>query len=525
MNACKIEYSRSATVDCIEWVRNYARTRLNTLLADERGCLPPNVFLDFGRRGLLGLTASRELGGCELLPGDALRVLRQISIVDLSLGNAIAMHNFLGGFVILEHASPELRREYARDFAMGRQIAAFALTEECAGSDPRRIEMSATQQADGTWVLNGRKIWSGLAAWASVAAVFAVAKSFDGTELGITGYVVPLDLLGVRHGSEAMTMGLRSVVQSELVFDSVGVSPEHVLGPVGQGLMVAQSAMMPSRFAMAVFANAAMLRSISILRRYVGQRRIGSGPMSENPHIADVFAQETARTHALNLFLEANFQRLNEGATPSDLMYLVAKIVGPEQGWNTVDRVIQLLGGRGYMEPNAVARIARDARVLRIFEGPTEAMTSYLGSFASLKSHSIEETFAKLDATDLFELIRQRLTEGNPRNLGNQHRHRTEIQRLQYGLGTLTAFALYFACVRQFASDDDSDQIAVRLCEETFFQLLDTPIQFEAWCPRETSDRLGKRLEAQVGAIEESKGGPSRDVDPMLHGFPEVTNV
>jgi len=517
--------SRIEAEDCIEWVRRYARNRLNTLLADERACIPPNIFLDFGNRGLLGLTATKELGGCGLLLGDALMVLRQISLIDLSLGNAIGMHNFLGGHVILKHAVKEVVQGYERDFASGRKIAAFALTEREAGSDPRRIQSTADQQADGTWILNGHKIWSGLAAWASVAAVFAVAKSFDGSELGITAFVVPLDLDGVCHGPEAMTMGLRSVVQSELTFKGVRLTAEHVLGKVGQGLSVAQSTMMPSRFAMAVFANAAMLRSISSLRRYVAQRRIGSGPMSENPYVVDVLAQETARTHALNLFLETNFERLNEGSLPSDVMCLVAKIVGPEQAWVKVDRVVQLLGGRGYMEPNTVSRIARDARVLRIFEGPTEAMTSYLGSFSSLKPQLIASTFAEWEATDLFERIRDRLSEGDPRNPGNWQRHRTEIQRLQYGLGTLTAFTLYLACVRHTASESSEDQLAVRLCEEAFNKLLVEPIRTEAWCPREVVDTLGKRLEILVGDVEETKGGVSRQADPMLQVCFEATYV
>jgi acyl carrier protein len=63
-----------------------------------------------------------------------------------------------------------------------------------------------------------------------------------------------------------------------------------------------------------------------------------------------------------------------------ELAPLVLKVVCPELLWKVVDDTVQILGGRGYIETNEVPRFLRDARVLRIFEGPTESLRMHLGS-------------------------------------------------------------------------------------------------------------------------------------------------
>ncbi len=505
------EASRHESEACMEWIRTYARTRLNIFLADEQGCIPPNVMLDFGRRGLFGLTAPIKHGGLALRLGDAFQVLRQISIVDLSIGNMVGMHNFLGGRVLLEFATLGVRDEYIADFASGRQLAAFALTEFGAGSDPRRITSIAQELENGSWEITGHKVWIGLAAWASVAVVFAQAKDLQGLERGITAFAVPLDLPGVRHGHEALTMGLRSVVQSELLFNRVQIPSTHVLGTVGSGMHIAQRGMMLGRLAIAVFANAGMLRAASILGSYVSWRKISTGQMADNPNVADMVARERARTHALNLFLKSNFAQLNDGAQPSDLIYLAAKIVGPEQAWITIDRSMQMLGGRGYLEPTGLARIFRDTRIFRIFEGPTEALISYLGGLTSAKPECIRETFDELGGADIYVSIRPRLVAGELRLAENRNLDRNQLLRRQFDAGRITAFALFLAVVRQVATHRQEDLLALRIAEELLTAAVASPSSSEPWCNRHESDCVGEIIDQMVGDLFETKGGIERE--------------
>jgi hypothetical protein len=61
-------------------------------------------------------------------------------------------------------------------------------------------------------------------------------------------------------------------------------------------------------------------------------------------------------------------------------MFFVCKILGPEYLWFAADNLVQWLGGRGYLESNEAPQLLRDARLFRIFEGPTETMKVQLGS-------------------------------------------------------------------------------------------------------------------------------------------------
>jgi hypothetical protein len=246
--------------------------------------------------------------------------------------------------------------------------------------------------------------------------------------------------------------------------------------------------------------------------------------MADNPHIADVVARETARTNAVYLFLKWSFERLNLGLPPSDYIYVAAKIVGPEQGWLTIDRSLQLLGGRGYLEPNGVARIARDARVLRIFEGPTEALTSYLGGLLSIKPLELEMALNNLAAQDLFTSISPVLSAGDPRRPENKGLDRGVIQRRQYRAGELAAYALFFAVVRLESSTDAGNLLAVRIAEEAFTEVACRPFQSESWCCRSEAEALGLDLDNIIGDIAERKEGFSRNPSPgMEWPSPEVS--
>ncbi len=492
---------------CIEWARHYARRRLNSLLADEHRCLPPNVFLDFGRRGLLGLTAPEQDGGCGLKAGDALRVLHQISIIDVSLGNAIGMHNFLGGKVLLAHLQPEVRDRWKADIASGRLLAAFALTELEAGSDPRRMTTVAHRLADGTWLLNGHKAWCGLAAWSGISAVFAQGFDEGGRRLGITGFAVPLDLSGVSQGPESVTMGLRSVVQNQLNFEDVSLGPEYVLGLPGQGMEVAQTGMMTGRIAMTLFANAAALRALQLARQYVSERKIAGGLMAENPVVSDRISKESARTQSVHLFLEYCFDIFDRDDEPSMLVCLASKIVGPEQSWMTLDTCLQLLGARGYTEPNGMARIYRDARVIRIFEGPTEAMTAYLGAWTAVKSDEVKELLVgSLNAADLWEHLKPFTEPVSPRSPLRQSLSRPEVLRLEFDLGTRTAHAIFLAVVRCQAGGSNPDRLAVRLMEEVYAEVATQCPRRAEWCFKEGAAELAELLEGLVGDVSETKG-------------------
>ena len=139
-----------------------------------------------------------------------MRVMQQLGAIDQTLSLFVGLHNILGVRPIQRFASSSLRDELLPKLAAGRELAAFGLTEPGAGSNPRSISTQAIKRQAGGWSLIGTKIWSGSAAWAGAMNIFARHP-----ETGkISGFVVRRGMAGLRQGPEALTMGMRGMVQN-----------------------------------------------------------------------------------------------------------------------------------------------------------------------------------------------------------------------------------------------------------------------------------------------------------------------
>src|SRR5206468_3748747 len=75
--------SRQSAEELVRWLREYAGSRINSRLIDERRSIPPYIVLDLGNRGVLGMEVPRSYGGLELKTRDALRVVEQLAAIDL----------------------------------------------------------------------------------------------------------------------------------------------------------------------------------------------------------------------------------------------------------------------------------------------------------------------------------------------------------------------------------------------------------------------------------------------------------
>src|SRR5260221_1192511 len=136
-------------------------------------------------------------GGLGLGTRDALRVVEQLGAIDLTIASFVGVNNVLGVRPILRSGSAAMREEWLPVLARGRELAAFALTEPGAGSNPRAIAAKGVADGAGGWRLRGTKSWIGSGSWAGVINVFVRLE--DG---GITAFAVRQGTLGLRQGAE-----------------------------------------------------------------------------------------------------------------------------------------------------------------------------------------------------------------------------------------------------------------------------------------------------------------------------------
>ncbi|MGF6273030.1 acyl-CoA synthetase (AMP-forming)/AMP-acid ligase II/alkylation response protein AidB-like acyl-CoA dehydrogenase/acyl carrier protein [Massilia sp. UYP11] len=376
--------SRRTADEMRHWLRRWAPRRLDSRLMDERRTMPPHVLLDLGNHGFLGMQAPVALGGKALATGDLLRLMEQLAAIDLTLATAVGVHNGLGLRPVLRFAPERLRAAVAPHLAGGRQLAAFALTEPAAGANPLAMRTRA-QRCPGGWRLKGDKHLIGLANWAGWITVVARALDEQGMALGTVALLLPDDAPGLFHEAEALTMGMRAMVQNALRFDDVFVPDSHVLGQPGAGMEVARDAMAFARLGIGALCLGGMKRCAQLMLRYASRRDVAGGRLLEHPVTLARLEDLTGAIGALEALVRAlgayDDQGRGQRGLPQEAC-MACKCVASELLWEAADMLMQLLGGRGYLEPNLAPLLMRDARVMRILEGPTEALYVHLGAGA-----------------------------------------------------------------------------------------------------------------------------------------------
>ncbi|AJY39658.1 AMP-binding protein [Burkholderia humptydooensis] len=512
-NAAKVEQLK-------DWLRHYARTRIDSRTIDERRTIPPHIVLDFGNAGLLGMQIDRGYGGLGLTHREMLALVSQLATIDTTLAFFVGLNNTLGIRPIMLDAQPALRDELLPLLATGRTLAAFALTEPDAGSNARAI-VSTAQRIDGDhWLVSGRKSWSGSSAWAGVINVFA--KQADGA--GMVGLAVRQGTPGLRIGAEDLTMGVRGMIQNTLHLDRARVSDACRLGAPGQGMAVAQQTMNFARLGIGAVCVGAMKRCAQLMHRYAARRRIGTGLLLDHPLARQRLGDLRHRIDGLSALIEQLAADFDAGRDAPEDGLLIAKILGSECLSQTSDELMQMLGGRGYIETNVAPQIFRDARLPRIFEGPTETLLAHLGSRLlnggdDLLGYLGERTGAGALAAELRGLGEQLLEEGlaNAEALGGAA-HATNW--VNYWLGSVAQWALLLAAVEQAAKRRGADgatldwaqsqyELAVEAAQRQVGRrrMLSSAAQLAEWAQRD---------EREIGPIEQTVPGATQRIDPLL---------
>jgi acyl-CoA synthetase (AMP-forming)/AMP-acid ligase II/alkylation response protein AidB-like acyl-CoA dehydrogenase/acyl carrier protein len=518
--------SRASADAMIGWFRQYAARRLNSRVIDERRTIPPYVVLDLGNHGFFGLQIPASFGGKELETVDLMRVLEQLAAVDLTVATLVGVHNGLGVRPILTAGSLAIREQLLPSLAAGRQLAAFALTEPDAGSNPLAIRASATRSAGG-WRVNGEKQWIGLGSWAGVTTVFAKAVDPAGGPLGIIALLVAEDNAGLSQGPESLTMGMRGMVQNTLLLRDAFVADEHVLLSPGEGMEIGRDAMLYSRLGIGAMCVGAMKRCAQLMGRYASRREIASGRLAEHAVSVARLHDLSASIAAIEALVYAVAGRLDAGEAVPGEAYIACKTTGSELLGDAADLLVQMLGGRGYIESNAAPQILRDARVLRILEGPTETLYSHLG--ASLVQHKCAAADFIGVALGCPELAADLIA--TVASLKTAAAQRAPLfatpaalaQWLDYRTGELAAFAFLLAAARhRSASAAHQEQAAhaaswaqqryTALSRAIFADIADQP-------PYRASAVLLRQIDAYtdaIGDVEQALPGENHRLDPVL---------
>ena len=135
-------------------------------------------------------------------------------------------------------------------YRKGKAIGAFALTEPQSGSDATAMRCRATKQADGSFVINGKKSWITSGPVAKYILLFAMSDP-EKHARGITAFMVDTARAGFRCGKTEPKLGIRASATCEIEFDDYHASADEVIGAEGHGFKIAMGVLDAGRIGIA----------------------------------------------------------------------------------------------------------------------------------------------------------------------------------------------------------------------------------------------------------------------------------
>ena len=346
--------------------------------------------------GLFGLIIPEEQGGIGLSNAAYARVLSQSSSHDSSVTLTIGAHSSIGMKGLLLFGTQAQKARYLPKLASGEMIAAFCLTESGAGSDAASIRTHAEKNADGSWTLNGEKIWITNGGIADLYTVFARTASPQGK---ITAFVVEAAWPGVSHGSHEDKMGIRASSTTTVSFADVRVPAENVLDLEGKGFKVAMAILNNGRTGLGGGAVGGMKALIRLASEQARNRKQFGQPIGDFALIREKISQMTLDCFAAESAVYMVAHYIDSGYEDYSVEAAISKIFASEALQRAAYEALQIAGGSGFMRDYPFEQVTRDCRILTIFEGTNEVLRLYI-ALSALKDlgRSLGELRAAVDS-------------------------------------------------------------------------------------------------------------------------------
>lgn len=337
---------------------------------DRSGEFPLDNIKVLGENGLMGIEVPDEYGGAGMDPVSYVLAMVEIAAGDAAHSTIMSVNNSLFSAGILKHGTEEQKQTYVRAIAEGREIGAFALTEPQSGSDATAMRCRAVRQADGTYVVNGKKSWITSGPVARYIVLFAMTDPDKGAR-GITAFIVDTTRAGFHRGKTEPKLGIRASATCEIEFADYVAQPADVLGAEGEGFKIAMGVLDSGRIGIASQAIGIARAAYEATIAYVKERKafgaaIGTFQMTQ-AKIADMKCKLDA-----SLLLTLRAAWLKGQGKPFSAEAAIAKLTASEAAMWITHQAVQIHGGMGYSKEMPLERYFRDAKITEIYEGTSE---------------------------------------------------------------------------------------------------------------------------------------------------------
>ncbi|MER7363891.1 acyl-CoA dehydrogenase family protein [Nonomuraea wenchangensis] len=358
-------------------VRRFLDGHVDPALIERTGQIPDDVVKGLAGLGAFGITIGEEYGGLGLPYLYYCRALMLVGSYCPALATLLSAHQSIGVPQPLKlFGTEEQKRAFLPRCARG-EISAFLLTEPDVGSDPARLATTAVRDGDD-YVLDGVKLWTTNGVIADLLVVMAR------TGKKISAFVVEADSPGITVRRRNTFMGLRGIENGVTEFRQVRVPAGNLIGREGDGLRIALTTLNTGRLSLPATCAGNAKWAVRIAREWSNARVQWGHAIGRHEAVATKIAFIAATAYALEAVMELNCRLADDKRNDIRIEAALGKLYASEMGYQVLDELVQIRGGRGYESAESLAargergvpaeQMLRDARINRIFEGSTEIM-------------------------------------------------------------------------------------------------------------------------------------------------------
>ena len=359
-------------------VHRFVDERVLPIIGDcyVEGRFPRDLVPELASLGVFGANLPEEYGCAGLNNVSYGLIMQELERGDSGVRSFASVQGALVMYPIFAFGSDEQKRAYLPKMASGEIIGCFGLTEPDYGSNPAGMITMARQQSDGSWVLNGAKMWITNGSTAQAAVVWAKTNG-DKDERSIRGFVVPTNTPGFSARDQKGKLSLRASDTSELVLQDVHVPADAIL-PKSGGLKSPLMCLTQARYGIAWGSVGAAMACFEEAASYACNRVMFGKPIGafqlQQARLAEMLT-EIVKGQLLTLHLG----RLKDAGTMTPQQVSLAKRNNVSMATDIAREARRLLGANGILAEYASMRHMANLESVYTYEGTHDVHTLVLG--------------------------------------------------------------------------------------------------------------------------------------------------
>ena len=357
-------------------LKRYVRERLVPAEDETIGLdrVPDDITGEMREMGLFGVTIPDAFGGSGFNIAQYTRFIQELSWALPAFRSLVSMNVGMTSSAINGSGTDAQKEYWLPKLASGELVACFALSEPDSGSDAAALSTQATLEGDD-YILNGTKRYISNAPIAQMGMIMArTSKENLPKNAHVSAFLVPFYTPGLTVGKPDKKMGQSGSQIADVILENVRVPKSALLGGrEGQGFHAAMGSINTGRLSVAAASVGYAKRMLDYALSYASERKAFGTTISNFQLIQAMLADSQAEIFAAEAMLKDASARADLGENII-VDAASAKLFASEMCGRVADRVVQILGGAGYLQEYLAERFYRDSRIYRIYEGTSQIL-------------------------------------------------------------------------------------------------------------------------------------------------------